>query len=143
MNRHARNEHNDTQRNEPSPEENKIAERVLDAAFIVHKELGAGLLESAYETCLCDVLSDYQLSFERQKNISIPFRNKIIDAGFRADIIVEDKVLIELKAVEKVLPVHEAQIITYLKLSKLNLGLLLNFNTKLLKHGIKRFVYTQ
>ena len=143
MNRNERQEHNDIEHVEPTADANKIAEKILDAAFIVHRELGAGLLESAYEACLCDVLNDHKLSFERQKIINIPFRGKIIDAGFRADIIVENTVLIELKAVENLLPVHEAQILTYLKLSKLNLGLLLNFNTKLLKQGIKRYVYSQ
>lgn len=128
---------------EPTYEENKLAERILDAAFIVHKELGPGLLESAYEVCLCDMFSDYGLRFERQKIMSIPFRGKIVDAGFRADIIVEDKVLIELKSVEKILPVHEAQVLTYLKLSKIKIGLLLNFNAKLLKDGLKRFVLSE
>lgn len=128
---------------EPNAFENKIAEKILDAAFIVHRELGPGLLESAYEICLCDVLNDYGLSFEKQKTISFPFRDKVIDAGFRADVIVENTVLIELKAIDKLTPVHEAQVLTYLKLSKIQLGLLLNFNTKLLKHGIKRMVYAQ
>ena len=128
---------------EPTEEENRIANKILDAAFIVHRELGPGLLESAYEFCLCDVLNDYGLKYERQKMMSIPFRGKIVDAGFRADLVVEDKVLIELKSVEKLIPVHEAQILTYLKLSKITLGYLLNFNAKLLKHGMKRFVLSE
>lgn len=128
---------------EPTEIENKIAEKILDAAFIVHKELGPGLLENAYEICLCDVLSDFKLQFERQKLVPVSFRNKQIDAGYRADIVVENSVLIELKAIDKLLPVHDAQVLTYLKLSKMKLGLLLNFNTKLLKYGIRRIILSQ
>lgn len=128
---------------EPSEHENKIAEKILDAAFIVHKELGPGLLESAYEICLCDVLSEMNLKLERQKTVPVPFRGKTLDAAFRADLIVEDCVLVELKSIEKLLPIHEAQILTYLKLSKIKLGLLLNFNTKLMKQGIRRLVLSK
>jgi len=112
----------------------------LDAAFIVHKELGPGLLENAYEICLCRLLEKNGLKTETQKTMPITFQNEKIDAGYRIDLIVEDLVLVELKSVQKLLPVHEAQILTYLKLSKIKLGLLLNFNEKLLKHGIRRFV---
>lgn len=125
---------------EPTEEENKITEKILDAAFIVHRELGPGLLESVYETCLFDVLLNLSLKAEKQKPVNVSFQGKTIESGFRADIIVENKVLVELKATEKLIPLYDAQILTYLKLSKINLGLLLNFNTKLLKHGIKRFV---
>ena len=125
---------------EPTEHDNKLAEKILDAAFIVHRELGPGLLESVYETCLCDLLVEQGLQFTRQQTIPVHFRGRDIDAGFRSDLIIEDRVLIELKAVEKLIPLHEAQILTYLKLSKINLGLLLNFNTKLLKHGIRRIV---
>jgi GxxExxY protein len=125
---------------EPTEADNKIAEKILDAAFIVHKELGPGLLESVYEACLCDVLIEQGLKFERQSAIPISFRGKNLDAGFRADLIVEDRILVELKAVEKLIPLHQAQILTYLRLSKLNLGLLLNFNSKMLKDGIRRIV---
>jgi GxxExxY protein len=128
---------------EPTDHENKIAEQILDAAFIVHKELGPGLLESAYEFCLSDVLRDYGLSFEQQKIMDIPFRNKIVKAGFRADLVVEDCVLVELKCADKIIPLHEAQILTYLRLSRIKIGLLLNFNTPLLKNGIRRFVLSK
>lgn len=128
---------------EPTDKENKIAEKVLDAAFVLHRELGPGLLESAYEVCLCDLLLEYGLKVEKQKKIAIPFRGKTIDAAFRADLIIEDCVLVELKSVEKLLPLHDAQILTYLKLSQIKLGLLLNFNTKLLKHGIRRLILSQ
>lgn len=117
---------------------NNIAQKVLDAAFIVHKELGPGLLENAYEICTLKLLSENGLKVERQKVIPITFQNEQLDAGFRADLIVEDQVLVELKAVEKIIPLHRAQILTYLKLSKIELGLLLNFNTKLLRDGIVR-----
>lgn len=125
---------------EPSADENKIAEKVLDAAFLVHRELGPGLLESAYEICLCDLLKEQNLEFERQKIIPVTFRGRNLDAGFRADLIVEDCVLVELKSVEKLIPLYEAQVLTYLKLSNIKLGLLMNFNAKLLKDGLKRLV---
>ncbi len=128
---------------EPTEHENKIAEKILDAAFIVHRELGPGLLESAYEVCLCEILREMNLDFERQSPITVPFRGKILDAAFRADLIVENCVLVELKSIEKLLPIHDAQILTYLKLSKIKLGLLLNFNTKLMKQGIRRLVLSQ
>ena len=105
---------------EPTEHENKIAEKILDAAFIVHRELGSGLLESAYEVCLCEILREMSLNFERQSPITVPFRGKILDAAFRADLIVENCVLVELKSIEKLLPIHDAQILTYLKLSKIN-----------------------
>lgn len=138
-----RNAHNDIELEEPSANHNTIAEKVLDAAFIVHRELGPGLLENTYETCLYDVISDYELKVERQPIIPIKFRNKILGNGYRADLIVEDDVLVEIKACEKLMPIHSTQVLTYLKLSKIKLGLLLNFNTKLLKHGIKRLILSQ
>lgn len=114
----------------------------MDAAFIVHREMGAGLLESVYEECVCDVLSDKNLQFERQKLIPVKFRDKYLECGFRADIIVENAVLVELKSIEKFNKLHEAQILNYLKLSNLKLGFLINFNVPLLKDGLKRFVKT-
>lgn len=131
------------ERTEPSEYEDKIAEKILDAAFVVHRELGPGLLENAYEVCLCDVLEEYGLKFEKQKIIPLTFRGKKLDAGFRADLIVENAVLIELKSVEKLISLHEAQLLTYLKLSSLRLGFLMNFNSRLLKDGLKRVILSQ
>ncbi len=129
-------------RQEPSVLENEIATKVMDAAFIVHREMGAGLLESVYEECLYDVLNDYDLDIKRQAVIPITFRNKILNNGFRADLIVEDSVLIELKSVERLTRIHEAQILNYLKLSHIKIGFLMNFNVPLLKDGLKRFIKT-
>ena len=125
---------------EPSEEENEIATKVMDAAFTVHREMGAGLLESVYEECMFDALNDLHLKTERQKLIPVKFRNKILKCGYRADLIVENKILIELKSVEKVTNIHQAQIINYLKLSNIKIGFLINFNVPLLKDGLKRFV---
>ena len=128
---------------EPDKSLDKIATKILDGAFIVHKELGPGLLESIYETCLCDVLTDYGLSVERQKPMPVIFRGKVLDTGYRIDLIVEKSVIVEIKSLEKLIGIHEAQIMTYMKLSKIELGLLLNFNMPLLKNGIKRFYINQ
>lgn len=128
------------QKTEPTEFENQIATKVMDAAFLVHREMGAGLLESVYEECLSDILNEKNLKFERQKIIPIHFRGKKLEAGFRADIVVEDSVLVELKSVESLSKIHEAQIINYLKLSHIKIGFLMNFNVPLLKQGLKRFV---
>ena len=121
-------------------EKDPLTDRVIGLAIEVHRQLGPGLLESAYETCLCHQLSEAGLNFERQKPIGIHYKGVDLDCGFRSDLIVEDNLLIELKAVEKILPVHEAQLLTYMKLSKISTGLILNFNTEVLKNGIKRMV---
>jgi GxxExxY protein len=121
--------------------ENLIAEKVLDSAFKIHRMYGAVLLESAYEHLLVHELSKNQgLSVEAQKTLPLIHEGFKIDAGYRLDLLVADRVIIELKCVEKVLPVHEAQLLTYLQLSGKRLGLLLNFRTKMLKDGVKRFV---
>ncbi|MAF48399.1 MAG: GxxExxY protein [Rhodospirillales bacterium] len=121
-------------------EKDPLTDRVIGLAIEVHRQLGPGLLESAYETCLCHELTEAGLIFERQKPIGIHYKGTELDRGFRTDLIVEENLLIELKAVEKILPVHEAQLLTYLKLSKIGTGLILNFNTQVLKNGIKRMV---
>ncbi len=118
---------------------NIIAKKIVDSAFCVHKTIGPGLLESTYEACLLEELKERNLNAECQKPLSIKYKSKTIDIAYRLDLVVEDKILIELKSVERVLPIHTAQIITYLKLSKLKLGFLINFNTPLIKDGIKRF----
>jgi GxxExxY protein len=118
-----------------------LTETIIGAAIEVHKELGPGLLESAYEECLCHELSVRHLPFKRQVPLPILYKNVKLDCGYRIDIIVGNSVLLELKSLENILPVHEAQLITYLKLSKLPVGLLINFNVPLLKDGIIRRVY--
>jgi GxxExxY protein len=119
---------------------NELTERVIGACIEIHRALGPGLLESAYEECLCHELSIAGISFERQKPLPVHYKNVKLDCGYRLDLVVEQKVIVELKAVENLMPIHEAQLLTYLKLSSLTLGLLINFNVAMLKHGIKRIV---
>ena len=120
--------------------ENVLSEKVIGAAIEVHKALGPGLLESAYEECLCFELIQEGLYIERQVTLPIVYKEVKLDYGYRLDIVVEDLVIIELKTVEKSMPIHEAQLLTYLKLTNRKLGLLLNFNVPVLKDGIKRIV---
>lgn len=119
-------------------ENNSLTEAIIGAAISVHRELGPGLLESVYEKCLAFELVDRGFSATTQQEIPISYKNLTFDCGFRADLIVENKVLIELKSIDQLLPVHTAQVLTYLKLSNLRTGLLINFNVPLLKSGIKR-----
>ena len=112
---------------------------ILKKAYEVHTSLGPGLLESTYEECLCYELSLIGLQVERQKSLPIEYKGIKIENGYRLDIVVEDKVVIELKSVETLLPIHTAQLLTYLKLSHIKYGLLINFNVKSLKEGIKRY----
>ena len=114
--------------------------RLLDAAFEVHRKLGPGLLESVYEVCVCHELSQLNVPFQRQVLLPVKYDEIQIDAGLRLDIVVGNEVIAELKAVETILPVHEAQLLTYLKLTGMRLGFLINFNVPLLKNGIKRIV---
>jgi len=118
----------------------RIGAVIVDAAFKVHCQLGPGLLESVYERCLLREIQKRGLRVERQVLVPIEYDGEILDDGLRIDLLVESCVVIEIKAIEKLLPVHEAQLLTYLKLSHHRLGFLINFNTKLLKEGIKRFV---
>jgi len=117
---------------------NEISGKIIECAIRVHQELGSGLLENAYEACLLFELHKVGLQARRQVQMPVEYSGVKIDVGYRLDLLVEEQVIVELKAVEKILPVHEAQILTYLKLSGLKLGLLLNFNGRLLKDGIKR-----
>lgn len=117
-----------------------IGTRLLDAAFEVHRRLGPGLLESVYEVCVCHELTKLGLPFQRQVWLPINYDEIQIDAGLRLDIVLQDIVIAEIKAVETILPVHEAQLLTYLKLTGMRLGFLINFNVPLLKNGIKRIV---
>jgi GxxExxY protein len=119
---------------------NDITEAIIGAAICVHKELGPGLLESAYEACLAYELAEKRLKFERQKALPVIYRGVELDCGYRIDFLVEDQVVVELKAIENLEPIHEAQLLSYLKLSKCKVGLLINFNVKVLKDGIHRLV---
>ena len=120
--------------------ENELATIIVDLCIKIHKTLGPGLLESVYESALCYELSKLKIPHERQKDIPVPYEDIILDVGFRADIIVEDKLIIEIKSIENLLPVHHKILITYLRLSDKRLGLLINFNVNLLKDGICRKV---
>jgi GxxExxY protein len=121
--------------------EDVITDAVIGAAIEVHRCLGPGLLESAYEQCLCHELSLRGLRFECQKNLPVVYKNVRLDCGYRMDLVVEETVVVELKTVDKLLPIHDAQLLTYLKLSGLTIGLLLNFHEVLLKKGLKRIVH--
>ena len=118
--------------------ENEIAKRVMDAAFMIHRELGPGLLETVYEVILAKKLTEMGLAVERQVPVPIRFEGMVFDEGFRADLIIERKVIIELKSVEHLAPVHSKQLLTYLRLTGCRLGLLINFGEALLKDGYKR-----
>jgi GxxExxY protein len=115
-----------------------IASEIVDASFKIHKELGPGLLESAYEACLEHELKKRGFQVERQMVQPIHYDGLIIDVGYRIDLLVDHSIIIELKAVEQLLPVHQAQLMTYLKLSGKSLGFLINFNVPLIKDGIRR-----
>ena len=119
---------------------NKITEIIIGAAMAVHRELGPRLLESAYEACLAYELPDRGCSVERQKALPVRYRGVNVDCGYRIDLLVEGKVIVELKTVERLEAIHKAQLISYLKLSGCKVGLLINFNVKVLKDGIRRLV---
>ncbi len=117
-----------------------LSRQVIGCAIEVHKFLGAGLLESTYEKCLAHELHLAGLSYEIQKLLPVNYKGVVLDCGYRLDLIVENKLIVELKSVEKLQKIHEAQILTYMKLTGLSIGLLINFNEIILKNGIKRFV---
>ena len=119
---------------------NELTEQVIGAAIEVHKVLGPGLLESAYEMCLCKELSSRGIPFERQLPLPVDYKGTKLDCGYRVDVLVSKAVVVEVKAVDALLPVHEAQLLTYMKLGGWHFGLLLNFNVPLLKDGICRKV---
>lgn len=121
-------------------DENGIARLVMDEAFIIHRKMGPGLLESVYEVVLAKRLQQAGLRVERQVPIPIVFDGAQFDEGFRADLLIEGKVIVELKSVEKTLPIHSKQLLTYLRLSDWRLGLLINFGENLLRDGFKRVV---
>ena len=128
------------QRENPGLVHGEVTKAILAAAIEVHKHLGPGLLESAYESCVARELARAGLRFQRQAELPVTYKGELIDAGFRLDLLVEDVVIVELKSVEKVLPVHEAQLMTYLKLSGKRVGLLINFNVNRLMDGVVRRV---
>ena len=119
---------------------NQLSSKIIGAAIEVHRALGPGLLESAYETCLCHELKLRRLSFENQKSLPLVFKGEELDCGYRLDIVVDNAIILELKSCEKIEPIHKAQLLTYLKLSGLKLGLLLNFNVPIMRDGIVRIV---
>lgn len=118
----------------------EISGQVIGAAIAVHRELGPGLLESAYEACLVHELRQRGVQIEQQIPQPVFYKGLQLECGYRLDLLVENRVIVELKAVETLLPIHEAQLLTYLKLRQLRLGLLINFNVPILKHGIKRLL---
>jgi len=119
---------------------NDISYKIIGCAYTVHSELGPGLLESTYETCLEYELLERGLKVERQKSLPVIYKDVKLTAGYRIDLLVENKVIVEIKSCEAVAPIHEAQLLTYLKLANKKLGLLINFNVKDLKQGIMRRV---
>ena len=120
--------------------ENEISKIIIGKAIEVHKALGPGLLESAYQECLFYELKERGLNVKKEVSMPIEYKEVKLDHGYRMDLLIEEKVVVELKTVDELHEVHTAQILTYLKLGNYKLGLLINFNTKLLKHGIKRYV---
>ncbi len=121
-------------------DENELSNKIVGAAIEVHRTLGPGLLESTYEECLCHELALNEILFERQAVMPVVYKGNLLDCGYRVDVIVDRKVILELKSVAEIQPIHKAQLLTYLKLSGLKLGLLLNFNVVLMKDGVNRFV---
>jgi GxxExxY protein len=117
-----------------------LSNKIIGCAIEVHKSLGPGLLESTYEQCLAYEFSNNDIRFELQKALPVEYKGIRLDCGYRIDILVENRIILELKAVEQLLPIHEAQLLTYMKLSNIKTGLLINFNELRLKDGLKRFV---
>ena len=137
MNRHVKSLH---RKDAEDAKENLLSNEIIGAAIEVHKGLGSGLLESTYEACLCHELSLRNIAYENQKSVAVHYKGVNLDCAYRLDILVEGCVIIELKSVENILPIHEAQLLTYMKLTNHKLGLLLNFNVPTMKQGIKRLV---
>ena len=125
---------------ELSEKEENCAETIIDSAFTVHRTLGPGLLEKVYEVCLCHELSKRDVQVKRQVKIPIEYNGTSFDEGFRIDIFVENSVICELKSAEEMHPVWEAQLISYLKLTKKRLGFIINFNVPIIKKGIRRII---
>ena len=120
--------------------EQALTQQIIGAAIEVHKAIGPGLLESAYHTCLAQEFRLRSISFEIEKPVPIVYKGTQLDCGYRLDFLVEMKIIVEIKSVESLLPIHQAQVLTYLRLTKCSLGLLINFNVPILKSGIKRII---
>ena len=120
-------------------QENTLTGKIIGAAIDIHRALGPGLLESAYEACLVYELRLRKMKVESQKALPVFYKDVMLDCGYRADLIVEDQVIVEIKSVANIVAIHEAQLLSYLKLSDCKYGLLINFNVKLLKEGLRRF----
>ena len=128
--------HRDT---EAQRSDSYLTEQIIAACIEVHRHLGPGLLESVYEECVCDELVERGVLFERQQLVPIRYKGRTLSTNYRLDVVVEKQVIVEIKSVERLLPVHSAQLLTYLKLTPYHLGLLVNFNEPALKYGIRRF----
>jgi GxxExxY protein len=131
----------DTERAETMNTFNELTEAIIGAAMEVHRALGPGLLESSYEMCLCRELSIRGIPFERQVPIPVEYKGVKLDCGYRADIVVDGTILLEIKAIDSLLKIHDAQLLSYLKLGGWKIGLLINFNVELLKNGLRRRVF--
>jgi len=121
-------------------ETEELSRQLVDSAFKVHQTLGPGLLESVYEACLCIELGKRGLSFKTQVSVPFKYEGVAVETGLRLDFLVGDRIVVELKSVDKLLPIHQSQLLTYLKLSNLRLGLLINFNVVLFKQGVQRVI---
>lgn len=121
-------------------ERDPLTDQIIRSAIEVHRHLGPGLLESAYEECLCCELNENKIVFRRQVALPVVYKSVRLDCGYRIDLVIENRLIVELKATERLLPIHEAQILTYMRLSNMPTGLLLNFNTAVLKDGIRRLM---
>ena len=139
MNFSTTREQSSLENTEPTEREINLTVKIIGAAIDVHRILGPGLLESAYEACLVYELRFQKLKVESQKAIPVFYKDVTLDCGYRADLIIEDQVIVEIKSVAGIVAIHEAQILSYLKLSNCKYGLLINFNVKLLRDGIRRF----
>ncbi|MDA8100509.1 MAG: GxxExxY protein [Nitrospiraceae bacterium] len=119
----------------------ELTAKLISAAIEVHRQLGPGLLESAYEECYCHELGLRDIKIERQKPLSLEYKGVNLDCGYRMDVVADQRVVVEIKCVDAILPIHEAQLLTYLKLSRLKVGLIINFHSRFTKDGIKRLVH--
>ena len=118
----------------------ELSRKVIGLSIEVHRELGPGLLENTYKQCLAYELSQAEINFQMEVELPVKYKNVLISCGYRIDLLIENNLIIELKSVDKIIPIHEAQLLTYMKLSGIKVGLLMNFNEIVLKDGIKRFV---
>lgn len=126
--------------NSENREFSKLSNRVIGCAIEVHKALGPGLLESAYQQCFCHEIKLNNINFEKEKPLPVNYKGSLLDCGYRIDLFVEDEIVIELKSVELLKPIHQAQLLSYMKLANAKQGFLINFNVRILKDGLKSFV---